>query len=151
LSYASAGTDANNYYLLRQIGLPTNVQQQRAIGDICDSWLISNISPIGLHTRANVRIAVYLQGAYKYSMTANDYLDITHDAQRSMTTLAFALRMVATPAPGVIVLSGEHRYADRQNVERTVRVDYALRLINGTYTIIEVGVAQASVLPNVVR
>ena len=151
LNYANAGTDANNYYLLRHIGLPTNIQQQRAIGDISDSWLMSNISPIGLHTRANVRIGVYLQGTYKYSMTANDYLDITHDAQRCMTTRAFTLRMVATPAPGVIVLSGEHRYADRHNVERTVRVDYALRLVNGTYTIIEVGVGDSYERSKVVR
>ncbi len=151
LAYSNLYNNADDYYLTRTVGLPTGVLQQRAIDDICDSWINSNISPLALHTLPNVRIGVYLQGAYKYSMTANDYLDITHDAQRNMTTLSFDLRMIATPDPGVIVLSGEHRYADSHNVEKTVRVDYALRLMNGNYTIIEVGVSQPDAPTNEIR
>ncbi len=151
LAYASLYPSTDDYYLTRSVGLPTGVLQQRAIDDICDSWINSNISPLALHTLPNVRIGVYLQGVYKYSMTSNDYLDITHDAQRNMTTLSFDLRMISTPDPGVIVLSGEHRYADSHNVEKTVRVDYALRLINGSYTIIEVGVSQPDTAANEIR
>ncbi len=143
LALKSVNSAANNYYLVKSVALAMNPMQAQAARDIEDCWLTDNLAPLAAHTNRNDRIAVYLDGKYRYSIAPGDYLDLTHDAQRTLKTLSYHLDMVATPARGVIVLQGEHIYVDHKNVKHTVIVSYALRQQGRNYIISEVGVSTA--------
>ncbi len=143
LALKSVYSSASGYYLVRSVSLPMNALQAQAARDIEDCWLTNDLAPLAAHTERNSHIAVYLDGKYRYSISPGDYLDLTHDAQRTLKTLSYHLAMIATPAPGVIVLQGEHIYVDHKNVKNTVIVSYALRQQGNNYLITEVGVSTA--------
>jgi hypothetical protein len=89
----------------------------------------------------NTMIAVYEKGEYKYSVSANDYLDLTRDALNSLDTVNFSLNYLHRNGQGIYTASGRQEYRDRNGQLQTMFVSFVLESISGEWTLTQVEVA----------
>jgi hypothetical protein len=99
-------------------------------GDDIDG-LVSLVDP-------NTSIAIYFRGHYKYSLPANDYVDLTRDAIGSLHTVQFSLQYLHQRAPGVFSAAGQQTYLDDSGQTQTMWVSYVLQDISGQWTLTQV-------------
>ncbi len=137
------GKNAENYYLGRGASriLKPGPNLQKAVTDLQNAWLHNNISLIAAHMQRNVRIGIYINGGYRYSLSSASYLALTRDALKKTHTRSISLQLAGRPAHNIAVLMGTHTYLDgKTNKTATVVVCFAMQKINGTYSILEAGV-----------
>jgi hypothetical protein len=103
-----------------------------------DTFRGGNIQDMVDVTDPSVKIAVFLKGKYQYSMSSDDYLDITRDALNNLDTISFNLDRINRKASGVYAVSGIHIYADKNGAEHKVYVSFVLELIHGNWTLTQV-------------
>lgn len=138
-------SDRDDYYLSR--GNYSFDEQEResgldrAVDDIREAFRFGNIEPLVQLTDPNIKISVFRKGKYEYSMSANDYLDMTRDMLRTTETVKFDLYRVRRRAAGVYVVSGRHEYNDRDGRHRTVYVSFVLERVYSRWTLTQVGTA----------
>jgi hypothetical protein len=119
----------------REDGLET------ATDDIREAFRSNDINPLVNLTDPNVKIAVFLKGKYEYSLSANDYLDMTRDMLQTTDTVQFDLTRFHKRASGVYVISGKHAYTDHDGNKRTVYVSFVVERLSGHWTLTQVGTA----------
>jgi hypothetical protein len=98
-------------------------------GDI--DGLVSLVDP-------SMRVAIYEQGQYKYSMNSNDFVDLTRDAIQSAQTVSFTINYLHQRAPAVFAVDAQHVYRDASGANRTVYASFVLQDIGGQWTLTQV-------------
>lgn len=112
-----------------------------AIDNLTDAFRDGNIDSLVTLIDPNVSIAVYQNGHYQYSLSANDYIDLARDAIQSMHTVGFTLNSLHQRAPGVFSVAGQQTYLDRNGQTQTTWVSFVLQDISGQWTLTQVGTA----------
>jgi hypothetical protein len=112
-----------------------------AVDELREAFDGGNIDSLVALTDPNVRIAVFLRGKYKYTLSPDDYIDLTRDALHATETVSFDITRVHERASGVYVVSGDHVYRDRDGRTRQVYVSFVLESINNVWTLTQVGTA----------
>lgn len=86
-----------------------------AIDELHEAFRGGDIDSLVALTDPKTEIAIFLKGEYQYSMSSNDFLDLTRDALAAMRTLQFDLTRLHKRAAGVFVVSGKHVYRDQNS------------------------------------
>lgn len=138
-------SDLDDYYLSRNNYYydDRNLDRAlaRAIDDLREAFRNCDINLLAELTDPKVHIAVYRRGTYEYSLSPNDYLDMTRDMMRTTETIDFDLYRVRRRARDVYVVSGKHVYRNRDGDRRTVYVSFVLERLRGRWTLTQVGTA----------
>jgi hypothetical protein len=127
--------NSNRYYLEgnRVYGL------EGALQDIQDAWLTGRANLLTDRVESRQMIAVMLDGKYDYSVTGNDYAQMTVDAIQDVDTVNFTWDEVRQRTNGDFTAFARHTYRNASSRNQTTYVSYTLRRIGGEYMIVEVG------------
>jgi hypothetical protein len=115
----------------------------RAVEDLREAFRTNNIQPLVKLTDPAVRISVVKEGKYQYTLSADEYLDITRDMLRTTDTIDFEVYDVERKADTVAVVTIRHTYTTGDNRDRTVYTCFALERLLGRWTLTQVGTAPA--------
>jgi hypothetical protein len=102
---------------------------QQAFADIVKGWQSSDFSLIKKHLRDDdVKIAIWIDGKYVYSIATKDYTDITRDALDRLTTVSFDIGKLRKLEDGGYMGFGTHSYKSSSDdtTKHTVYVSYTL-------------------------
>jgi hypothetical protein len=110
-----------------------------ALDELTETFQNGNIDGLVALIDPNMSIAIYLRGHYKYSLPANDYIDLTRDTVQSIQTVQFTLEYLHQRAPGVFSASGRHTFKDQSGQVQTVWLSFVLQDISGQWTLTQVG------------
>ena len=124
-----------DYYL----SAPSSGSVGRALDDIGNAWLASDVERLARHVRDGEKIAVYFDGEYSYSVDGQDYLDMTRDATERFDTISFEFTRISRRASDEISAIGEHQYYNDEGDKKIVYVSYTLRKHGTQWLIAEVG------------
>jgi hypothetical protein len=116
-----------------------NTPIDNAVSDLQKAWQNGDADLLAKHVPNDAQIAVYLRGKYQYSLDAGDYLDMTRDAFRDMTTVRFDLDQVHLKQNGIYTVTGRHIYRNKNGDERTVYVSFVLEKKGDQFVITQVG------------
>ena len=114
---------------------------RRSIEDLEDAFRYSDINRLVYLTDAGIEIAVFSQGKYEYSLTANDYLDMTRDFMVSADTIAFDVFRVRRRSYDVYNLAAKHVYRSHDRQTRVVYLSFVLERIRNDWVITQVDTA----------
>ena len=128
--------DSSSGYYLENYG---REQLDNTLADIRSAWIDARFDLLQQHVNIDDKIAVFLDGQYNYSITGQDYLDMTHDAFEKMTTVSFVWNDVKKRTDGCYTAIAKHQYRDSDGNVKSVYVSYGLRKIGSEYHIIEAG------------
>lgn len=117
-----------------------------ALDELTETFQGGNIDGIVSLINPNLNIAVFMHNQYRYSLHANDYIDMTRDMLQSIQTVSFSLDYLHQRSPTVFTVSGEHVYQDSSGNTRTVYVSFVLQDIGGLWTL-----TQAATSPDVMQ
>ena len=124
------------YYLERR---PRDTQYQ-LLSDLRAAWILRDPNYLTRYIRPESYIAIYLDGQYAYSLPAQDYIDMTRDAIRSVRTEQMRFYRVAKRGDTQLVVRGEHQYIDdATGVRRAVYIHYTFEQIDGQWYLLEAG------------
>jgi hypothetical protein len=137
------GDESGNYYLATYSNNDAVVDHRDpgfndAVNHILDTFHGGNIQDMVNVTDPDVKISVFLKGKYQYSMTSDDYLDITRDALTNLDTISFNLDRIKRKASGVYSVSGIHIFADKNGTEHKVYVSFVLERIHDNWVLTQV-------------
>jgi hypothetical protein len=114
---------------------------ENAIDELREGFRRGNIDSLVTLTDPQGEVAIFLKGKYEYSMSSNDFLDLTRDALASTRTIQFDLTQLHKRGEGVYVVSGKHVYRDQDDRSRTVYVSYVLESLENQWTLTQMGTA----------
>src|SRR5207249_1659114 len=82
-------SELNDYYLNRNHYDYDERDREltQSIDALREAFRYNNIEPLTEITDSQVRISIFRQGKYEYSIEPNDFLDMTRDAMRSTDTI----------------------------------------------------------------
>lgn len=120
-----------------------NLDQERpglnnALDELYETFQGGDIDGIVSLINPNMRIAIFERGQYQYSMSANDFTDMTRDAIQSTKTVEYSLDYLHQRSADVFCVSGHNVYTDPNGRQRTVYVSYVLQDISGLWTLTQV-------------
>jgi hypothetical protein len=125
----------NGYYL--SPGATSGLDQ--ATDDIRNAWLTGNDGLILRHVDGSTQIAVYVNGAYSYSLPGTDYSNMVRDAIGHVRTTGFTITSMEKRSDGAYVLTGRHDFYDISNNLKSADVSYTLAQSGGAWVIVAVG------------
>jgi hypothetical protein len=102
---------------------------QAAFADIEQAWSTNNIGLIRKHLRdKDTKISVLLNRKYSYSISSDDFAQITRDAMKKLDTVSFKFTRLRKAANGDVTAYGIHVYqpaavAENDNADDTVAFD----------------------------
>ncbi len=114
---------------------------RRAVEDLEDAFRYSDINRLVYLTDAGADIAVFSRGKYEYSLSANDYLDMTRDFMVGADTVWFDVFRVRRRSADVCNLSAKHVYRARDGETRVVYLSFVLERIRDDWVITQVDTA----------
>lgn len=114
-----------------------------ALANIRSSWVSGRLDLLDRHVLDYGTVAIMLDGRYDYSITTDDYVEMTEDAMGEMDTVSFIWDKVQQRHNGDVTAFATHTYRSGGYV-RKVYVSYTLQRIGGRYFISEVGSTQTS-------
>lgn len=129
-----------------------------AFADIRAAFLAGRFDLIQAHVAPKENVAVFLDGKYDYSISGDDYLQITHDALESLQTVGFVWDRARPRSDGSVTGFAQHTFyqppasglpdgdQDLADPMKTVYVTFTLRKQSGVYYITEVGSSEAPML-----
>lgn len=112
-----------------------------AIDQLTETFQDGNINALVTLIDPNIDIAVYERGQYKYSMSGDNYLDLTRDAIKSTQTVQFSIDYLHQTSPTVFTASGRHIYRDPYGNQQTIYVSFGLQDFSGQWTLTQVETA----------
>lgn len=110
-----------------------------ALDELTETFQGGNIDGIVSLINPNLNVAIFMHNQYRYSLHANDYIDMTRDLIQSVQTVSFSLDYLHQRSPTVFTVSGEHVYQDQNGNSRTVYMSFVLQDIGGLWTLTQVG------------
>ena len=135
-AYAHQGNlinDSNTY--AKEPGLDA------ALNELVETYQGRNIDGLATLLDPNVSIAIYTSGHYRYSMAANNLVDLTRDALQTDRGRSFTLQSLHQRGPGVFSTSGENDYTDAKGSIHSVYMSFVLQDIGGEWTLTQMGTA----------
>lgn len=114
-----------------------------AVDELTETFQNGNIDGLVSLIDPNTSIAIYFRGHYKYSMPANDYIDMTRDALQSIQNVQFSIQYLHMRGPGVFSASGQQTYRDANGDIQTMWLSFVLQDISGQWTLTQVETAPA--------
>ncbi len=126
----------DDYYLYDRYGC----RLREALTRIERAWERNDEYLIRSHLRFGSRIAIYLRGTYAYSISADDFFDMTRDAMRNIRTRSFEFDRIDRRSHDRVVACGTHLYVDKDNgLVKSVYVCYTFERYGSDWYITEVG------------
>jgi hypothetical protein len=110
-----------------------------ALDELTETFQGGNIDGVVSLINPNLNVAVFMHNQYRYSLHADDYIDMTRDMLQSIQTVQFSLDYLHQRSPTVFCASGRHVYQDQNGNQRTVYVSFVLQDIGGLWTLTQVG------------
>lgn len=139
--------DLDNGNLINDPNLDQNEPGlNNALDDLFETFQGGNIDGIVSVINPNMRIAIFERGQYQYSLSADDFTDMTRDAIQNTQNVEYSLDYLHQRSPTVFVVSGHQVYVDRNNNQRTVYLSYVLQDIGGLWTL-----SQVNTSPDVIQ
>ncbi len=127
----------DSYYLARKTTRSNALYN--AISDIQKAWENNDFKSFARHLDNNSKVAIYLDGEYAYSLSANDYAEMSQDAIENIDTESFTINRVTQRDNGQYVLYGTHIYRLDDSDTRTVYVSFTIEKDGNNYYIVEAG------------
>jgi len=115
----------------------------QTVYDLEDTFRNEDIGLLAPLTDPGVRVAIFSRGRYQYSLSPNDYLDMTRDFLRNVHTNEFTAYRVHRKSGGVYQVFAKHTYEDRDGRIDTVYQTIVLERIQGRWTITQVDTSPA--------
>ncbi|MEN6520226.1 MAG: hypothetical protein ABFD46_03615 [Armatimonadota bacterium] len=107
--------------------------------DIEKAWKTSEPSLLLKCVRNNTDIDVLLDGKYSYSLSADDYREMTYDAIDATKTVDFDFESVKSRGDDRVVAYGVHKFYALDGSLKTVYINYEFERRDGNWLLIEVG------------
>src|SRR5262249_32669098 len=95
--------------------------------------------------RDSGKVRIYLRGKYKYSISAGDFAQMTHDAMSRIDTTSFELNAPEHPEGDHAFVSGKHAYKDPAGEKQEGFVSYVLQRDGGRWKIVEAGSSSTAI------
>jgi hypothetical protein len=111
----------------------------QAIADINTAWSQKDSRYLSRHVHRDTPIAIFLKGAYAYSLDGGDYVSLTRDALSVRTPVSFTLDRVQREEWDIYSVSGHHTYTDKRGNSHEVQISYVLQKVDDDYYLIQVG------------
>jgi hypothetical protein len=124
------------YYYAQTLDREGVAQAQR---DLSRAWLEGDIDVLSRHLRDDLQVRVYFDGEYKYSISTEDYAEMTLDVMATTRTLKLYLDDPIWLSTHEVFFTGRHVYADPEGEQHTMYISYRLRRIGGEWYIVAVG------------
>lgn len=112
-----------------------------ATDELSEAFQSGNVDALATLVSPSVSIAIYERGHYKYSLSADNYIDLARDAVQNTHTDSFDITDVRQRSQNVFSVSGKQTYTDRNGATRAVYFSYVLQDYNGQWTLCQVGTA----------
>lgn len=112
-----------------------------AVQKLEDAFRYSDIGRLADLTDAQAEIAVFSKGSYQYTLSSNDYLDMTRDFMLTADTVRFDVFRVSRRSHDAYSLAAKHVFRGRDNVTRTVYLSFVLERYGRYWTITQVDTA----------
>jgi hypothetical protein len=85
---------------------------QAAFVDVENAWMDGNLDMLTSHLRDTAsKIDVSLDGKYAYTLSSDDFAQITHDAFANINTVSFKFSRLRKASNGDVTAYGKHVYA----------------------------------------
>jgi hypothetical protein len=126
---------ADDYYLVK--GYQSDLRD--TLNDISQAWESRDVEKFMDRVSQDDNVAVYIKDEYAYSLSWQDYHDMTRDAMKSIKTRSFDIYSTKQRDNGDVVAYAKHVYTDREGKEKSVYVSYTLHKSNGEWFITEAG------------
>lgn len=127
--------DVDYYYLSPEI----RTSLKETLQDIKEAWEDGDFDLLLRHVRAEGKIHVYIRGKYSYSLTTEDYRDMTKDAIEHTETKSFDWVKTENISDSEVVAKAKHVFLDKDGNRRTVYASYRLVKERGVWWIVGVG------------
>ncbi|NUL81572.1 MAG: hypothetical protein HUU60_02470 [Armatimonadetes bacterium] len=109
------------------------------VGDVRRAWTLRDPDYLERYVRPNSYVSIFLDGQYAYSLPAEDYLNMTQDALRSVRTSRLTFEKTFKRGNDQFVMYGTHDYVDEQGNTRRVYVMYAFQQDGRSWYLIDAG------------
>lgn len=127
--------DVDSYYLSQG----TRESLQDTLDDIKDAWTTGDMDLLLRHVRSDGKIHVNIRGKYAYSLSPEDYRDMTKDAIANTDTKSFTWEKTERLSDDEVIAKARHTYEDPDGNSHSVYVSYRLVQESGVWWIAGVG------------
>ncbi|MEN6371435.1 MAG: hypothetical protein ABFD64_05415 [Armatimonadota bacterium] len=123
------------YYLEKSAGYSID----DVLYDVERAWKTDEPSLLLRYVRSNTDIDVLLDSKYSYSLSAEDYRDMTSDAVNTTKTVDFDFESVKSRGDNRVVAYGIHKFYALDGSLKTVYISYEFERHDGNWDLTEVG------------
>ncbi|HWP30599.1 MAG TPA: hypothetical protein VNK96_02595 [Fimbriimonadales bacterium] len=111
----------------------------RALSDLVDAFKYSDVRALERLAPPGGRVDIFMEGKYAYTVSTDDYFDMTADLIQSVYTENFQIVRVRKARSGEYRVIARHDYLDPWNERQTTWLNFTLDFQNGRYVIVEAG------------
>lgn len=126
-------------YLDRRPALRDYEGVDEAIDDLQTAWTDGDLELITNHLTDDVRVRIYFNGKYSYSLAIEDFRQMTADALASTKTTAIRFNQPIWLAPREVFISGHQLFLDPEGGEHQMYLSYRLRRLGSNWYIVSFG------------
>lgn len=117
----------------------------RAISDLVDAFEFADADLLSKFLPRGSRVEIFIDGNYAYTMSSDDYYDMTADLIYSVYTTRFNVESVRRTRDGDYFVIARHEYQDPWNVKRANYLTFTLSYERGGYVITQAGSSQSRI------
>ncbi|RIJ97802.1 MAG: hypothetical protein DCC45_01695 [Armatimonadetes bacterium] len=137
-SYCGIGWQTSYYggYYYNDRGFSS---MDRALSDLVDAFLYSEPRKLDYFLPRRGSVDIYIEGRYSYTLSSDDYYDMTADLITSVYTTNFDFVDVRRTKGREVRAVARHDFIDAWNRRQTVWMTFTFDQINGQFVIVEAG------------
>ncbi len=117
----------------------------RTLSDIVDAFKYTDPTRLSKYLPRGENVNIYLEGTYAYSMSTDDYYDITADLIYSVYTTDFRIVSVRRAEGNYYRVVAQHDFIDPSNRRQTVWMTFTLQEQRGNMVIVEAGTSSSPI------
>ncbi|MCW5934465.1 MAG: hypothetical protein KIT45_09245 [Fimbriimonadia bacterium] len=137
--YVEVPVELPSYYYLERPRYEPR-PEERLLTDLRNAWTMRDSLLIEKYVRQTGYVSIFLDGQYAYSISGQDYIDLTRDAIRNVRTQSIRLDRLTRRSDDQYVVYGTHEYIDDlTGMARRVYLMYAFQRDGDRWTLIEAG------------
>jgi hypothetical protein len=118
------------------------VGAERAIDDIRDAWIDSDIELLANHLSDDLDVRVYFDGNYSYTTSTDDFYGLTADTMSTTETVAMDFDQPTWVSRTEVFFTGSQIFRDPDGNRHTLYVSYRLRQLGYDWYIVGFGSSQ---------
>ncbi len=111
----------------------------RAVDDLQTAWTDGDLELIDNYLTDDVKVRIYFNGKYSYSLAIEDFRQMTADALASTKTTAIRFNQPIWLAPREVFISGHQLFLDPEGGEHQMYISYRLRRLGSSWYIVAFG------------